>query len=138
MATCRYVINNGSSDRLYSKEFEGPYSLDDVAMSQYDAMSLNQADLPMLKAFLLRQAAPSLLDFDDSIPTLREVAWRAILRGRHERSAAIAVAKTVLAYDPTLSSNPHPNVTGPSISSGPTVSSIHGFLISRSPIGASK
>jgi hypothetical protein len=86
MATCRYVINNGAANRLMSEEFEDTYSADDVALSQYDMLGLREAPLQTLKAFLLREVTPSLLDWDDSITDLRATAWDAVLSGPFDRS----------------------------------------------------
>ena len=102
VATTRFAIHNGAEDILMSEEFEGAYSPDDVAMSSYDTMSFRTAGLDKLRAFLLREDVPPLLPNNEEIALLRHSAWDAILSGRHEKSAALAAAKEVLAFDPTL------------------------------------
>lgn len=100
LAKVRYAIHNGAVEKFTSAEFEGVYSPDDLAMSEYDAMGLREADLPRLRAFLLRKVSPSLLS--GSIRRLRQTAWNSILNGTHDRKAALATAKEVLRFDPTL------------------------------------
>ena len=100
----RYAIYNDASDRLVSAELEGVYSSDDLAMSEYDELAMHEASLFKLRDFLLRKTSPALLPDGLPIAHLRHCAWNVILRGKHDRAAALAVARRVLRSDPTLES----------------------------------
>ncbi|HCN76376.1 MAG TPA: hypothetical protein DIT13_04170 [Verrucomicrobiales bacterium] len=101
-AKVRYAIHNGASDRLTSAKFDGLYAPDDVAMSAYDSLAMREAELSKLRKVLLRQDTPTLMPGSYTIDMMRRSAWYGILRGGHDRDAALKIAEEVLAYDPTL------------------------------------
>lgn len=101
-AMMRYAIHNGAQDMLTTDEFDGVCSADDLALSEFDDMALSEADLPLLRSFLLREKVPSLIHYERRLEELRSYAWHSLMSGRHESAPALSVAKEVWAYDPTL------------------------------------
>ncbi|MBE7495014.1 MAG: hypothetical protein HS117_08715 [Verrucomicrobiaceae bacterium] len=102
-AKVRYAIHNGSDDMLVTDEFQGSYSTDDLALSEFDDMALSEADVPTLRSFLLRETKPSLLHYHQRLEYLRATAWHALTSGKHDLNAAISAAREIHVFDPSLS-----------------------------------
>jgi hypothetical protein len=134
-AKVRYVIHNRADDPLVSEEFEGSYSTDDLALSEFDAMSLSEAGLPALRAFLLREEQPKILHYDQRIEDLRQTAWYSLISGKHELLQTLKIAKEVHVSDPTLHRIPldlEKMITSRHASRGKEdagVKRIHGFYV---------
>jgi hypothetical protein len=102
----RYVIKNGAKDELGSEEYDGAYSPDDVAVSAYDAMALREASLEKLKAFLLRKESPTLLNQNQSISHLRDVARDSLFSPKRELNEVLKVAREIATVDATFQFDP--------------------------------
>lgn len=101
-AKVRYAIHNGADGMLVTEESEGSYSTDDLALSEYDDMALSEADVPVLRSFLLRETKPSLIHYHQRLEYLRATAWHALTSGKHDLDAAIAAAREIRVSDPSF------------------------------------